>query len=89
MENSITTLKARRKALGLSQAELAELIGVNLQTVWRWERGRIEPHRVTLRAWVAALEAEEARQATPETVRPPVDGSTAEAGDEQPVTPGQ
>jgi transcriptional regulator with XRE-family HTH domain len=32
-------LKDRRKALGLTQAELAELLGVRMNTVARWENG--------------------------------------------------
>jgi DNA-binding XRE family transcriptional regulator len=34
-----TDLKARRKALGLSQAELAQIIHCHVQTIYRFERG--------------------------------------------------
>ena len=36
-------LRKRRKALGLSQMELAKLVGVSLLTVQIWERGVSEP----------------------------------------------
>ncbi len=36
-------LRERRKALGLSQMELARLVGVSLLTVQLWERGVSEP----------------------------------------------
>jgi len=36
-------LRKRRKALGLSQMELAKLVGVSLLTVQIWEQGVSEP----------------------------------------------
>lgn len=36
-------LRKRRKALGLSQMELARLVGVSLPTIQIWERGVSEP----------------------------------------------
>ena len=36
-------LRKRRKALGLSQMELARLVGVSLLTIQTWERGVSEP----------------------------------------------
>ena len=36
-------LRERRKALGLSQMELARLVGVSLLTIQTWERGVSEP----------------------------------------------
>lgn len=36
-------LAARRKALGLTQEDLAELLEVERSTVARWERGETEP----------------------------------------------
>lgn len=38
-----TTLTQRREALGLSRAQLAEEIGVDQATVWRWETGERRP----------------------------------------------
>lgn len=36
-------LRARREALGLSQAELARRLGVAANTWWRWEQGQRQP----------------------------------------------
>ena len=36
-------LKNRRVALGISRADLASQIGVNANTVWRYEKGEREP----------------------------------------------
>ncbi len=38
-------LKQRRKALGLSQIDLAKRIGVSLMTVQLWERGVGNPNK--------------------------------------------
>ena len=37
----ITTL---RRKLGLSKVALAQKIGINVNTLWRWERGDRKPH---------------------------------------------
>lgn len=37
-------LTMRRVALGLTQADLAELAGVSPDTLGRWEAGRRQPH---------------------------------------------
>lgn len=37
------SIRARRNRLGMSQAELAERIGVNQTAVSQWERGVITP----------------------------------------------
>ncbi|HEX8473220.1 MAG TPA: helix-turn-helix transcriptional regulator [Pyrinomonadaceae bacterium] len=60
MERTITMheLRTRRVALGLSQAKLAERLGVDTMTVSRWERGvRSIPTYIAL-----ALEAIEMRE---------------------------
>jgi transcriptional regulator with XRE-family HTH domain len=50
-------LKGKRKALEMTQAQLAEALGVNIMTVSRWERGlRSIPSHLSL-----ALEAIEAK----------------------------
>jgi len=37
-------ITALREKLGLSKAALARQIGVNVNTLWRWERGDRKPH---------------------------------------------
>jgi DNA-binding XRE family transcriptional regulator len=32
-------LKAKRESLGLTQTELAEILGVKMNTIYRWESG--------------------------------------------------
>lgn len=36
-------LKARRKALNLTQAKLAAKVGTTQNTIWRIEKGRLRP----------------------------------------------
>jgi len=42
------TVKDFRKKLGLSQKAFAELLGVSLRTVQRWERGESKPSKMAL-----------------------------------------
>lgn len=48
-------VKAARRALGLTQQELAGRLGVEQSTVWRWEHGRAIEHPTMLRLALAAL----------------------------------
>jgi transcriptional regulator with XRE-family HTH domain len=49
-------LKQARKTLGLTQAALAERLGVSANTVARWERGNLEPgYPEMLRLAIASL----------------------------------
>lgn len=42
-------LKSKRKTLGLTQRALADALGVNISTIWRYEDGRLPvPRRVEL-----------------------------------------
>jgi len=41
---SARTIIALRKKLGLSKAALARQLRVNVNTLWRWERGDRKPH---------------------------------------------
>ena len=41
-------LKTARKQKGLSQTELGKLLGVQAQTIGRWETGKIEPNLETI-----------------------------------------
>ena len=38
-----TYIRSRRKNLNMTQKELAEKVGVSMNTVARWERGETEP----------------------------------------------
>jgi putative transcriptional regulator len=42
-------IKALRARLGLTQAQMAERMGVALQTYQQWEHGRRKPRRPTLK----------------------------------------
>ena len=37
-------IREARKKVGLTQQEVAELVGVGSQTVWCWEAGRMKPN---------------------------------------------
>jgi putative transcriptional regulator len=47
-----------RRALGLTQEELAHAIGVTFSTVNRWENGHARPSKMALRALGALADAE-------------------------------
>ncbi|MER7723726.1 helix-turn-helix transcriptional regulator [Streptomyces sp. NPDC096323] len=49
-------LAERRKALGYSQEELAQLVGVDRTTIGRWESGRTRPQPTQRRGLALALE---------------------------------
>jgi DNA-binding transcriptional regulator YiaG len=46
VKGSAQQFKHYRKQLGLSQSQMAEQLGVGLNTVARWERGDLVPPRV-------------------------------------------
>ncbi len=48
-------IRAARRRAGLSQAELAELLGVRQSSVSQWERGSTKPSTIHLLALTAAL----------------------------------
>ncbi len=68
-------LKELRARLGLSQGELAELLGVHAMTVSKWERGKLQPaahQKRLLKSFTAAAERgirAPARGKRPDTVR--------------------
>lgn len=48
-------IRKRREEAHLSQAEMAELLGVSTRTIWGWEAGATRPlprHRRALAAWL-------------------------------------
>ena len=44
-KNIGSRIKEARTKVGLTQKEVAELVGVSAQAVWRWEAGRMMPSR--------------------------------------------
>lgn len=57
-EDTLPTLRVRqqlRLAAGLTQAEVAEAIGVKRLAVAQWEAGRAQPHRGNRRAYAHLL----------------------------------
>jgi len=48
-------LGEKRKALGLSQREVGEAVGVDDNTIWSWESGTAFPRWENFRAWLYAL----------------------------------
>jgi len=62
-----SALRARRRALGLTQANLAARLGVATSTVARWEEGLAQPHSLAKRAVAEALGADILSSAGQET----------------------
>ncbi|PWL17418.1 transcriptional regulator [Falsochrobactrum shanghaiense] len=54
MENANIDLPAIRRALKLTQTQLAQMAGVNLSTVWRWENEGL-PTRGPAKAFIDRL----------------------------------
>lgn len=43
-------IRALREALGLTQQQFGDCIGVDKMTVWRWEKGQLRPRPVSVKA---------------------------------------
>lgn len=57
-------LTIRKNELGLTQTGLANALGVNLSTVWRWEKGQLPISGVVTKAIEKLVEdARKAREA--------------------------
>jgi DNA-binding transcriptional regulator YiaG len=54
-------IKSLREAMGLTQQQFGERIGVDKMTVWRWEQGRVEPNPEAVKA-IEALRREAGRK---------------------------
>lgn len=52
---SAERLKAKRQALGLSQAQMAVLLGVSSLSVWKWESGQVTPRASRLARYFEVL----------------------------------
>lgn len=59
MENAHIDLASIRRTLKLTQPQLAEMAGVNLSTVWRWENEGV-PRRGAAKAFIDRLIADTA-----------------------------
>lgn len=57
MSETTLDIPAIRKALNLTQSQLADMAGVNLSTVWRWENDGV-PKRGPARALLDRLKVE-------------------------------
>lgn len=57
MSEALLDIPAIRKALSLTQSQLADMAGVNLSTVWRWENDGV-PKRGAARALLDRLKLE-------------------------------
>ncbi len=57
MMNLGEEIKLARENLGMSQKTLAGLLGVQTQTVWRWEKGEREPSWETMNKIAGLLNA--------------------------------
>lgn len=54
----LTALVARRHAMGLTQAELAEMNGLSRSNIAEREKLRVAPNLATLRQWADALDCD-------------------------------
>ncbi len=58
-------IRQRRLQLGLTQAQLAAKVGVDVKTVSRWENGKMRPSKWVLPTLVRAFESIERKRGTP------------------------
>jgi transcriptional regulator with XRE-family HTH domain len=54
--STLGILQRRRKELKLTQATMAERLGVHLRTFRRWENGEDDPQAMDLFKWAGLLE---------------------------------
>lgn len=62
MTTPVIDVAALRARLGLTQAELARRLGVDTQTVWRWEAGMHQPKDRKARRVLARLAEKNAKE---------------------------
>jgi len=68
MKNANIDLPAIRRTLKLTQTQLAEMAGVNLSTVWRWENEGL-PTRGPAKAFIDRLANDAVSVASPKRSR--------------------
>lgn len=56
LENVVTQLVARRKELGLTQADIDHRLGISERLTSKWECGLRTPNSFNLYCWAQALE---------------------------------
>lgn len=54
-ERIVNRLRQARQDQGINVTDLADIIGCNRQTLWRWEGGSTSPELPNLLAWATAL----------------------------------
>jgi len=52
---SAERLKKKRQALGLSQAQMASLLGISTLSQWKWESGQVAPRASKLPRYFAVM----------------------------------
>lgn len=57
MKDNISSVKKLRKALGITQKELADKTGINLRQIQKYESGEYDTENMTLKNAVAFAEA--------------------------------
>lgn len=62
MVEAMQALAVSRRALGMTQEQLAERVGCSRKSVWAWETGRVLPTRLMFARIVAALDAGRVRR---------------------------
>lgn len=84
MTETILDILSIRKALRLTQSQLAEMAGVNLATVWRWENVGV-PKRGPARAFLMRLNQESF--GVPTSALPPTDVNGAQCSENNHCAP--
>lgn len=52
---SADRLKAKRKALGMSQAQMAQLLDISSLSLWKWESGQVTPRASMLERYFVTM----------------------------------
>lgn len=52
---SADRLKAKRQSFGMSQAQMAQLLGISSLSLWKWESGQVTPRASMLERYFAAM----------------------------------